>query len=75
MTKRAARTDMHPIFIGLKDVTGITLMIDLQNVNYIRPTLEDQSELHFGTGHPIAVLHSIDEVRSLIRTTDLSGPA
>ena len=29
---------MHPIFIELKDVTGITLMINLQNVNYIRPT-------------------------------------
>jgi hypothetical protein len=64
-------TDMHPIFIELKDVTGVTLMINMQNVNYIRPTLEDQTEIHFGTGHPITVLHAIDDIRRLIRTAVL----
>jgi hypothetical protein len=65
---------MHAIFIELKEVTGVTLMINMQNINYIRPTLEDQTELHFGTGHPVTVLHAIDDIRRLIRTTDLSGP-
>jgi hypothetical protein len=65
---------MHPIFIELKEVTGVTLMINMQNINYIRPTLEDQTELHFGTGHPVTVQHAIDDIRRLIGTTDLSGP-
>jgi hypothetical protein len=66
----AASTDMHPIFIELKDVSGVPLMVNVQNVNYIRPVAENETELHFGTGHPITVLHPIDDIRRLVRTTD-----
>ena len=66
----AASTDMHPIFIELKDVNGVPLMVNVQNVNYIRPIAENETELHFGTGHPITVLHPIDDIRRLVRTAD-----
>lgn len=66
----AASTDMHPISIELKDVSGVTLMVNVQNVNYIRPISENETELHFGTGHPITVLNPIDDIRRLVQHTD-----
>jgi hypothetical protein len=56
--------EMQPMFIELKENSGATLVINVDTIHYLRAVTDDATEIHFGTGHPITVRHSLGDVTS-----------
>jgi hypothetical protein len=56
--------EMQPMFIELKENSGATLVINVDTIHYLRAVTDNATEIHFGTGHPITVQHSLRDVTS-----------
>jgi hypothetical protein len=55
---------MQPMFIELSENNGATLVVNVDTIHYLRAITDDATEIHFGTGHPITVRHSLEDITS-----------